>query len=52
MKYLRQVNAKNCRQYFFNEMINIKNIDPSFSDIDRYHLKVLIMSFITLSVLQ
>ena len=29
MKSIRQVNTKNRQNYFFNDMINIKNFDPS-----------------------
>ena len=33
MKTLRQTNIKNRPCYFFNDMINIKNFDPSLLDI-------------------
>ena len=27
----KKINTKNCLNYFFNDLINIKNFDPSFS---------------------
>ena len=39
MKTLRQINKKNCQHYFFNDMINIKNFDPRFLDIDKISCK-------------
>ena len=35
MKTLRQVNITNRPHYFFNDMINIKNFDPSLLSIDK-----------------
>ena len=29
MGNIKQINTKNCKYYFFNDMINIKNFDPS-----------------------
>ena len=39
MKTLRQINIKGCPHYFFNDMINIKNFDPSLLDIDKISFK-------------
>ena len=35
MKTLRQTNIKNRQNYFFNDMTNIKNFDPSLLSIDK-----------------
>ena len=35
----RQVNIKNRPHYFFNDMTNIKNFDPSLLDIDKISFK-------------
>ena len=33
MKTIRQVNIKNCQNYFFNDITNIKNFDTSLLNI-------------------
>ena len=35
MKTLTQVNITSCPHYFFNDMIDIKNFDPSLLSIDK-----------------
>ena len=35
MKAIRQVNIRNRQDYFFNDMTNIKNFDPSLLNIDQ-----------------
>ena len=35
MKTIRQVNIKACQNYFFNDMTNIENFDPSLLNIDQ-----------------
>ena len=40
MRTLRQVNIKNRPHNFFNDMINIKNFDPSWLDIDKISFKI------------
>ena len=35
MRSIRQINIENCPYYLFNDMINIKNFDPSLLNIDR-----------------
>ena len=35
MKTIRQVNIRNRQDYFFNDMTNIKNFDPSLLNIDQ-----------------
>ena len=35
MKTIRQVNIKNCQNYFFNDMTNIEDFDPSLINVDR-----------------
>ena len=35
MKTLRQINIKNCSNYFFNSMTNIKNLDTSLLGINQ-----------------
>ena len=39
MRILRQVNIKNCQNYFFNSMINIKNFNPNLLNIDQISFK-------------
>ena len=39
MKTLRQTNIKSSQNYFFNDMSNIKNFDPSLLNIDRVSLE-------------
>ena len=39
MKTIRQINIENRQDYFFNDMTNIKDFDPSLLNIDEYHLK-------------
>ena len=39
MKTLREINMKNHRHYLFNDMINFKNFDPSFLDVDKILFK-------------
>ena len=45
MQAIRQVNIKNSQNYFFNDMINIKNFDPSLLN----HLKIMILLFMRLN---
>ena len=35
MKTFRQVNIKNCPNYFFNSMTNIKNLDTNLLGINQ-----------------
>ena len=51
MNTIRELNIEN-RPHFFNSMTNIKNIDPSLLSITKYHLKVLMMLFMTLNILK
>ena len=39
MRILRQINIKSFPHYFFNNMVNIKNFDPSLLDIDKISFK-------------
>ena len=39
---MKQINIKNGTYYFFNDMINIKNFDPSLIKIDKNHTKILV----------
>ena len=39
MRTLRQINIKTVHIIFFNDMINIKNFDPSLLDIDKISFK-------------
>ena len=39
---MKQINIKNRTYYFFNDMINIKNFDPSLIKIDKNHTKILV----------
>ena len=39
MRTLRQINIKNCPYYLFNDMVNIKNFDPSLLHIDQISFK-------------
>ena len=38
----KQINIKNYTHYFFNDMINIKDLDPSLIKIDKNHAKILV----------
>ena len=50
MRNIKQINIKNRKYYFFNDMINIKNFDPSlikidkksYKNIDIYHIGITI----------
>ena len=39
MKSIKHINIKNRPYYFFNDMINIKNFDSNFSNIDKISFK-------------
>ena len=39
MKTIKQVNTENRRNYFFNEMTNISDFDPSLLVIDQVSFK-------------
>ena len=39
MGNIKQINTKNRTYYFFNDMINIKNFDPSLIKIDKKSYK-------------
>ena len=39
MRNIKQINIKNQTYYFFNDMINIKNFDPSLIKIDEKSYK-------------
>ena len=39
MKNIKQINIKNRRYYFFNDMINIKDFDSSLLKIDKKSYK-------------
>ena len=39
MGNIKQINIKNCKYYYFNDMINIKNFDPSPIKIDKKSYK-------------
>ena len=39
MGNIKQTNIKNCTYYFFNEMINIKDFDPSLIKMDKKSYK-------------
>ena len=39
MRNIKQINIKNRIYYFFNDMINIKNFDPSLTKIDKKSCK-------------
>ena len=34
MNSVKEINIKNCTYYFFDDMINIKNLDPNKIKID------------------
>ena len=38
----KKINIKNRTYYFFNDMINITNFDPSLIKIDKNHTKMLV----------
>ena len=39
MGNIKQINIKNRTYYFFNDMINIKDFDPSLINVDRKSYK-------------
>ena len=39
MKVVKQIDINNRTDYFYNDMINIKNVDPIFLKIDRKSYK-------------
>ena len=39
MGNIKQINIKNRRYYFFNDMINIKNVHSNLSKIDKKSYK-------------
>ena len=39
MRTFRQINIKNSPHYFWNDMIDVKNFDPSLLDIDKILFK-------------
>ena len=39
MGYIKQINIKNRTYYFFNDMINIKDFNPSLIKIDKKSYK-------------
>ena len=47
----RQIEIEN-RPYSFNDMINIKNFGSNLLDIGKYHLKVPMLLFTILYILQ
>ena len=61
MKTIRQINIKNPPHYFFNDMINIKNFDPSLLNIDKisfkstddviYHIEYITVKFWIMKIL-
>ena len=50
MGNIKEIDIKNRTYYFFNDIINIKDFDPSLLKIDKSHTKTLI--FITLGISQ
>ena len=49
MKVFQKINIKSHPHYFFNDMINIKNLDPNLLSIDKISFKSIdAVSYITL----
>ena len=46
MGNIKQINIKNCTYYFFNDMINIKDFDPSLIKIDKKSYKNICIYYI------
>ena len=42
MGNIKQINIRNRTYYFFNDMININNFDPSLIIVDKNHTKALV----------
>ena len=40
MNNIKEIDVKNCRYYFFDDMFNIKNLDPSKIKIDKKSSKI------------
>ena len=47
MKIFKEINIKNLTYYFFNDMINIKNLEPNLLNINKILLMLL---FTTLNI--
>ena len=41
MNSVKEIDIKNHKHYFFNDLINIKNLDPNKIKIDKSHSKIL-----------
>ena len=39
MREVKQINIKNPTYYFYNDMINLKNVEPNLLKIDKKHYK-------------
>ena len=39
MRTIKQVNIKNCQNYFFNDMTNINDFDPGLLNVDSIEFK-------------
>ena len=46
MNSLKEINIKNCTSYFFNDMINIRNLDPNKIKIDGNSYKSILIYYI------
>ena len=44
MNSVKETDIKNHKHYFFNDLINIKNLDPNEIKIDKTHSKILFYS--------
>ena len=45
MRNIKQINVENHTYLFFNDVINIKDFDPSLIKIDKNHTKVLVLLY-------
>ena len=43
---LKEIDIKNCTYYFFDNMVNIKNIDPNEIKIDEKSCKNILMYYV------
>ena len=43
---LKEIDIKNCTYYFFDNMVNIKNIDPNEIKIDEKSCKNILMYYL------
>ena len=49
MANIKEINIVNRTYYFFDDMINIKDFDPSLLKIDKSHTRTLVFTILDIS---